>query len=110
MLANYQSHLIATELFPEDVDTFRFNLIARKYCVSFVNHPDTIISISSTGDITNTLPANTGLSEKFKSDCSPADSFKNSNKRDASLFTTLRKENIAILEAGTPSPLLDHMT
>ena len=30
MLVHYQSYLIAIELFPEDTDAFRFNLIARK--------------------------------------------------------------------------------
>ena len=54
MLAHYQCHLIATETFPEDVDTFGFNTIPKKCGVSFVNHLDAIELISSTCDITTT--------------------------------------------------------
>ena len=91
MLVHYQSHLIATEIFPEDTDAFRFNPITMKYHISFVNHPDKIALINSIGDM-NTIPlANTGLSDRFKDDCSSADSFKNSIKRHASLFTTFKE-------------------
>ena len=37
MLVHYQSYLMSTELFPVDADTFRFNSITSKDCISFVN-------------------------------------------------------------------------
>ena len=82
------------ELFPEDADNFRFNSISRKECISFVNHPDTIALIRSTGDITNTPHANTGLADNFKVSYSPADLFKKYIKRDASLFNTFKEVKI----------------
>ena len=66
MLAYYQSHLIAIEIFPGDIDTFRFNSITRKDCVSFVNHQDSIAFIASIGDMTTTPPINNGLACNFK--------------------------------------------
>ena len=76
MLVHYQSHLIATELFPEDADAFRFNSMTRKYCISLVNQPDSIALISSSGDINTTPHVNTRLVDNFKVACSPDDSFK----------------------------------
>ena len=46
--------------------------------------------VSSIGDMTTTQPANSGLSENFKFSYSPAESFKKSFKRDASIFTTFK--------------------
>ena len=91
MLVHYQSHLIATELFAEYSDAFKFNSISIKNHVSFVNHLDDIELIISTGYITVTSPANTGLVDNFKVAYSPADSFKNSIKRDTSLLTTFKE-------------------
>ena len=70
MLVNYQSHRIATEIFPEDADAFSFNSTTRKDCISFVNHPDAIVLMSSTCNITTTPTANTGLADNFKVACS----------------------------------------
>ena len=75
MIVHYQSHLITKELFTEGKYTFRFNSMIRKDFRSFVNHPDDIALISSTGDITVKPPTNTGLSDNFKFTYSPADSF-----------------------------------
>ena len=61
MLVHYQHHLISTELFPEDAETFRVNSITRKDCMSFVNQTDAIALISSTGDTTTTPPNNNGI-------------------------------------------------
>ena len=91
MLVHYQHHLIATELFPEDEDAFRFNSITRKDCIFFVKYPDAIALISSTGDITTIPTANTVLADNFKVACYPDDSLKTSSKRDASLFTTFKE-------------------
>ena len=76
MIVHYQYDLRTKELLPEDTDTLRFNSATRKDHVSFVNHPDAISLIISTGDITTTPPANIGLVEKFKVSCSPDDSSK----------------------------------
>ena len=65
--------------------------MSRKDWGYFVNHPDTIALISSTGGITTKSSSNTGLWGKFKATYSPADSFKKSIKRDAGLFTTIKK-------------------
>ena len=56
-----------------------------------MNHPDAIALISSTGNITTTPPANTGLACNFKVSRSPADSFKNSIEREAVLFTIFKE-------------------
>ena len=90
ILAHYQSHLRATEVFPEDTDTFRFNYISRKDHVNFMSYPDAI-ALTSTGVITTNPPANTGLAEKSKVACSPADSFKKSIKRDAGIFNAFKE-------------------
>ena len=76
MMVCYQSHLSTNGLFPEDIDTSRFNSITIKDCVSFVRHPDAIALVSSTDGMTTTPPANTGLSDNFKVAFSAADSFK----------------------------------
>ena len=76
---------------PEDADTFRFNLMTRKYCISFVNHPDDITLISSTCDMTTTPPTNTVLEHNFKAVYSPVSVLKNSIKRDASIFNTFKE-------------------
>ena len=75
-----------------------------------MRYPDDNVLFSSTGDITATPPANAGLAEKIKVSYSPADSFENSIKIDASIFTNLRKVNIGMFGAGIPSPLLQHRT
>ena len=56
--------------------------------------PDAMALLNSTGDMTVQPPPSTGLSDNFKVTYSPDDSLKNSIKRDASLFTTLRTVNI----------------
>ena len=91
ILVYYQSHLIAKEFLPEDIDTFMFNEMSRKYLSSFVNHPDYNALIMSTGEITNKPPTNTVLAHNFKVTYSPADSFKKSIKRDAGIFTTFKE-------------------
>ena len=108
MLLHYKYHLIAMELLPEDADALIFNSITRKDCVSFMNHPDAIASISSIGDITSAPPANIGLAGNFKVACSPSDSFNNYIERYASILLLLRKENVGTLGAGTSTPLLEH--
>ena len=45
ILVYYQSHLIARTHFPEYSETFRLNLMTRKDCISFVDHPDAIALI-----------------------------------------------------------------
>ena len=110
MLVHYQCHFIAKEIFPEDIHTFMLNTISRKYWRSFVNHPDAIASIISTGDITAKPPTNTGLADNFKVTFSPADSLKKSIKRDAGLFTNFKEGNNVMNGAGTPSPLLERRT
>ena len=57
-----------------------------------MNHPDTIALISSTGDMNNTLPPNTGLGDIFKVTFSLTNSFKNHVKRHASIFTSFKGE------------------
>ena len=49
MLLHYQSYLISKDLFPEDTMRFMFNTISRDDCDDFMNHPDDIELISSTG-------------------------------------------------------------
>ena len=66
MLIHYLSHLIATKLFSEHSDTFRFNSLTRKDRISLVNHPDNIALISTTSDITTTPTANAELVDNFK--------------------------------------------
>ena len=73
------------------MDIFRFNSITRKDCIYFVRHPDAISLISSTGDTTATLPANSGFADNFKVAYSLVESFKKSIKRDASIFTTFKE-------------------
>ena len=70
---------------------FQVQFKSRKYHVSFVNRPDAIALVSSTGDMTTIPPANTRLAGSFKVDHSPADSFKKSIKGDASLFATFKE-------------------
>ena len=65
--------------------------MTRKDHVSFVNHTDYIALIRSTGNITTVPPANTGLADNFKVTHSPADSFKKSIKRYASVFNTSKE-------------------
>ena len=65
-------------------------LITRKDCISFVNHPDTIVLISEKGDTTTTPPVNTELADNFKVACSQASYFKKSIKIDASFLLLLR--------------------
>ena len=48
ILVHYQSHLIAKKVFPEYIETPRFNSISRKEWRSFANHPDDIALISQT--------------------------------------------------------------
>ena len=84
--------------------------MTRKDCISFVNHPDAIALISSAGDMTTTPPANTGLSDKFKVTYSLADLFKKSIEREASLFTTFKKDTIGMLGVEAHSPLPEHRT
>ena len=72
MMVHYQSHLSTDVLLPEDIETFRFNSITRKYHVSFVRHPEHIALVSSTGDMNTTPPVNTGLADNFKVAYSPA--------------------------------------
>ena len=93
MIVHYQSYFRAKDLLPEYIETFRFNSITRKDYVSFVNHPDAIALVSSTGDMTTTPPAKTGLVHNFKVTSFLSDSFKNSIKRDASLFNTFKEGN-----------------
>ena len=110
MLVRCQSHLIANELFSEDTEIFRFNIASRKYWRSFVNHPDDISLISSTGDITVKPPTNIRLADNFKVTHLPADSFTKSIKIDSGVFTTLEEGNNEIHSAGTPLPLLKRRT
>ena len=91
MLLHYQSHLIATEIFPENACGFRFNTMTRRDCVSLLNHLDTIELISSTGDMNAAPPAYTGLADNFKVACSPNDSSKKHIKIHASLFNTFKE-------------------
>lgn len=66
MLAHYQQHLSANGLLPDNITTFCFNSITLKDWKSFVDHPDFIALISSTGDITAQPLLNTGLDSNFK--------------------------------------------
>ena len=66
MLVHYQSHLIATKIFPRDTDTLRFNSMTRKDCISLLSHPDSIALIASIGGMTAAPPVNTGIAENFK--------------------------------------------
>ena len=90
MLVRYQQHLTANGLVPDDITTFCFNSITANDWKSFVDHPESIALISSTGDITAQPPPNTRLDSNFKVTYSPADSFKKSIKRDVSLFATFK--------------------
>ena len=110
MMIHCQYYLRAKELLPENIDNLMFNSMARKDCISFVNYPDAFALTRTTCYTKSTSPANTGLAENFEVACSLADYFKNSIKRDASLFTILRKGNIGMIDTGTPSPLLEHRT
>ena len=101
---------MSTEIFPKDADAFMFNSISRKDPISFVNYPDTIALINSTGCMTTTPPDNTALEENFKFTYSLDDSFKKSIKRDTSLSLLLKKENIWMLGTGTPTSLLENST
>ena len=56
-----------------------------------MDYPDYIVLASSLGDITIRLPHNDRLAENFKVTYSPAGSFKKSTKRDADIFTTLKR-------------------
>ena len=76
MILHYQRSLIAKNLFPECIGTFRFTSITRKYYISFSSHPDSIALLIATGDITSTTPSNSMLDEKFKVSYSLAESFK----------------------------------
>ena len=64
-LAHYQSHEIAKEFCPEDMTVFRFNYMSREDWDTFVNHPDSLRLISSTGDTAINPLANSGLSSNF---------------------------------------------
>ena len=93
MLVYYQCRLIEIELFLEDSDTFRFNTTTWKDRISFVNQPDTITVISTTGDINANPLANTGLLDSFKVSYSPADSLKKFTNRDTGIFTNCKEGN-----------------
>ena len=66
MLVHYQCNLIAKELFPEDTSSFRLRTVSRDTWETFVNHPDDIALVSSTGDVTIRSPPRTLLVENFK--------------------------------------------
>ena len=91
MMVNYQSHLSTNNILPEDIETCRFTSITRKDCISFVRHPESIPLVSSRGDVTTAPPANSGLADNFKIAYFPAESFKKSIKRDASLLNTFKE-------------------
>ena len=82
MMVHYQSHLREKDLLPEDMYTFRFNSTASKDCVSFAKYLADASLVSSTCDMTDTPPANTGLADNFKISSSLADYLKKSFKRD----------------------------
>ena len=65
MMVHYQCHLRANDLLTEDIDTFRFNSINRKDHIYFVDYPDAMALVISTGNITTTPPANTGLADNL---------------------------------------------
>ena len=77
---HYQSHLLETELFHEDVDTFRINLMTRKDHMCLVDHLYDIALINLTGAMTTDPHDNTGLVDNFKVSYSPDDSFKSLSK------------------------------
>ena len=56
-----------------------------------MNEPDAITLIRSTGNITTTPPANTGLVDNFKVACLPDDYFKKNFKGDACIFTNFKE-------------------
>ena len=110
MMVHYQSHLSTNGHFPEDIETFRFHSITRKDYVYFVRHPDDIALVSSTHDITTTLPANSGLHTTSKSLTLQLNPSKILSKETQAFLLLLRKVNIGSLGAETPSPLLEHRT
>ena len=109
-MLRYQRSLIAKNLFPEDMDTYRFTSITRKDYISFSSHPDAMELLITIGDVTSTPPPNSGLDEKFKFSYSPAESFKKLSKETQVFLLLLRKADIGMLGAGTLLPLLEHRT
>ena len=76
MLVNYQYHLVATRIFPKDVDSFSFNSITMKDNISLVNYPDYIALMSVAGNMTTVPPVKTGPADKSNVTCSPSDFLK----------------------------------
>ena len=81
-----------------------------------MDHPDSITLIGSKEVITAQIPHNSGQDSNFKVTHSPADSFKKSIKRDASLFTTFKdgeywdiwhRNTLAIARAQDVAEVLD---
>ena len=61
-----QRSLIAKNLFPKDMDTYKFTSITRKDYVSFSSHPDAMALLITTCDVTSVPPPKSVLDEKFK--------------------------------------------
>lgn len=90
ILNHYLKHLQDEGKFPEDKESFRFNSVSRTDCNNFRFHPTNMSLISSTGDLTIAPPPSflSPSTAPSTATCTPAEHFKKSIKRDASLFKT----------------------
>ena len=113
MLHFYHNYLHEYELFPED-GSFRFTSISLEDCEIFRKHPDQTTRASQDSDIRTPVPKSLSSSNQTST---PAQAFKKSIKRDATLFPTFkdgkywdnwRRSSLAIARAQDAEDVLNH--
>ena len=114
MLLFYQNYLQEQGLFPDD-GSFRHISISFEDCEIFRKDPDNKTRASQDDDIRSPVPRSL-LSSNQTSSCTPAENFKKSIKRDATLFPTFkdgkhwnnwRRSTLAIARAQDAGDVLD---
>ena len=114
MLLFLQNHLQDQGLYPDD-GSFRFTSITFEDCEIFRTHPDNKTRASQDDDIRASV-SRSFLTPNQTSLCTPAENFKKSIKRDASLFVAFkdgkfwdnwRRSTLAIARAQDADQVLD---
>ena len=117
MVEHYKNHLITTGQFPSEASIFRYNTITQESWINFVEHPNAKKLLLSTGDLTRNPPPGLGLPPNFRNSQTPAETFKKSIKRDATLFPTFkdgkfwdnwRRSTLAVARAQDVEEVLNH--
>ena len=90
MLFFYYDHFRENDIVLRIPTSFRFTSISSEDCDIFAFHPDSMRLLNSSGDVTVQPLSNLRPSNNPKPTYSPAESFRKSIKRDASLFTTFK--------------------